>query len=426
MKGNSVKWPVGGVLLAIALCLPAATRAADAPEAATQLTPAEMQRLRQEEAARALAEKRSAAKAEVDKAAELLLRGQWAELDEQLKVCAQQRLNMAPEVRDDWSYIQTLAKDCRPDWWSNTTSSSNASFKARIWNRDFIANYMPSEAMGLQAAVGIMDGRLQVIVSWRPSMINDPAPAEGELSQRFSLTKSHIGQVIVWHELGHNYISNFLPLEQVLELYASHAVLYTHLQELYADLTALYHCEPRSRLATLMIRLPELDRYNERDAHARACHAIGSILLSEALADPKAWPSFHWPAAVPERDVERNTIIYLYEHLSPDWTLAEDKALRTLVDAWIRRNGERALRARGTVYLNNRLEFKLMAAEDRDWQARRDEWVKQRLSKIIADGLADTAEPASRPAQTVTIRERDGATRTVTAPAGPPRIVLPW
>jgi len=180
-----------------------------------------------------------------------------------------------------------------------------------------------------------------------------------------------------------------LPVRAVIELYVDHCQLFSHVQEFYADLTSLYHSSPKARLATLMMRLDELGDYMRSEAHTRASHAIGAILLAEWLEHPEDWPSIHFPPKVPADDVEVQTLVYIYEHIDPNWTLNEDRALRDLVGKFIRTRGQSVLTRKGTVPLGNRLEMRIMAADDREAQSQRDAWVKEQLQKVIDSGRAD-------------------------------------
>jgi G3E family GTPase len=190
-------------------------------------------------------------------------------------------------------------------------------------------------------------------------------------------------------------------------------MLFQHLQEFYADMTALYHCSPRARLAVLMVRLDELTWYRQEGAHARAAHAIGALVLSEFLADPNAWPSVHFPPKVPDRDAERNTLVYVYEHFDPNWTLDEDRALRRKTERFIRAKGETVLRTKGRIDLPNGLAFWIMATNDREEQPKRDKWVAERLAAIIASGRAD--EP-----------QKDGKAGEKSRWSRKERIEVPW
>lgn len=323
-------------------------------------------------------------------------------------------------------YMRKSVREFRPRWWKNTKSASNVSFRAGIWRRNFMANYMPSDMLGAQAPVGIRDGKILVIVSWRPTMVDNPEPAGGALAKMHGVTKGDLGEVIVWHELGHNYITNFLPLKHVIILYNDHNILFHHLQEFYADMTSLYHCSPKARLTILMFRLNNLDSGDETCAHARMSYGIGSLLLSEWMQNPDDWPSVHFPAEVPENDVEKSTIMYVYENFDPNWTVKEDKALREMTLDFIRRRGESVLRSKGVVPLHNGLEFNLIESQDREAKVKRDKWVAQKLKALIKAGRAD--EPIKKEKNdkgeivirrgNVEVRHRIGEDR--------PRIHIPW
>jgi hypothetical protein len=310
---------------------------------------------------------------------------------------------MDRQQRMDIKYIQRNAKDFRPKWWSKCSSSSNISFNAELWNRPLLANYMPTRTLGAQMVQAEMEVRvdrrgrverkitkLNVIVSWKPSLVDSNTPGTGKLAELHDMKQGDLGELIVWHELGHSYITNRLPMEHVIQLYDQHAMLFNHLQEFYADLTALYHTSPRARRVTLMLRLDSLDYYDDSEPHARASHAIGSLILYEVLANPDDWPSFHFPPAVPEQQVELNTIIYLYEHMDPKWSVKEARALRELAGKFIKKSGEKTLRSRGVMPLPNKHKFSLMGGQDHEFQATRDAYVAQQLQALIDSGRADT------------------------------------
>ena len=309
------------------------------------------------------------------------------------------------QQRSDVTYVRRNLKEFQPKWWDKCSSSSNISFKAEIWNRPLTANYMPTRALGAQSVQAEGEYRknrkgqyepvitkLNVIVTWKPSMVNSRTPGTGKLAEVHGMKLGDFGEVIVWHELGHCYITNYLPLKHVVELYNDHNMLFGHLQEFYADLTALYHSSPRARRVTLMLRLEGLDHYDDSEEHARAAHAIGSLILHEALANPDDWPSFHFPPSVPKQQVELNTIIYLYEHMDRKWTVKEARALREMAGNFINKSGEKTLRARGVLPLSGKLKFSLMSGQDHKHQSARDAYVTQQLQALIASGRADTLE----------------------------------
>jgi hypothetical protein len=309
------------------------------------------------------------------------------------------------QQRNDVTYMRRAMKDFQPRWWAKCASSANISFKAELWSRPLTANYMPTRALGVQAMVPETEWRknrqgeyepvitsIKVIVSWKPGMVNSPSPASGKLADIHGVTLGDISEVIVWHELGHCYITNYLPLKHVVTLYEEYDLLFRHLQEFYADLTSLYHASPRSRRVMLIFRLEGLDHYNDAAQHDRAAHAIGALLLHEILANPDDWPSFHLPPAVPGQQVELNTIIYLYEHMEPEWSVKEARALRELAGDFIKKSGEKTLRAKGVLQLASRHKFSLMVGQDHKLQAERDEYVAAKLESLIAAGRADTLE----------------------------------
>jgi len=354
-----------------------------------------------------------AADACYEKIVRSFMKGKWRDLAGALKKEYPKHLRrMTSEQRRDVTYVRKTAARHRPTWWKYTKSSSNKSFRARIWNRPLTVNYMPSGMLGGMAPVAIIRGRLQVIVTWRPILVDDPDPARGRLAKAHAMTKGHIAEAIVWHEMGHNYISSFLPLKHVIALYNDHSMLYAHLQEFYADMTSLYHCSPTARLASLTLRTNSLEHYRRSEEHTRASLGIGSLLLTQFLSAPEKWPSIHFPPKVPEKDIERKTVIYVYDHIDPKWTLAEDRELSTFVSKYIRANGAKILRKRGRIDLPNKLTFMLMATDDREDEPKRNAWVKKQLGKLIKDGRADKLpkKPTTKPSRRYL----------------EPRIVLPW
>ena len=322
--------------------------------------------------------------------------GTLTNVPDELKKTMRVRGLLPRSAQTDLAYIPRTLKGYRPKWWPNMRSSSNVTFKAVLWGRPMTANFVPSEMFGGQMPVGIKNGRLVTIVSWRPSMIDNPNPAKGYLAQRHKLTKAAMGEAIGWHELGHTYIENFLPLKHVMVLYENHERLYFHLQEFYADMTSLYHSSPGGRLALMFTRLDGMMRYDESEEHDRAGHAIGSLILANVMLSPKKWPSFHFPSKVPDKHIELNTLCYLYENIDTNWTITEDNALRALLKKFISANGSKVLRSKGAFPLPSRLSFMLMVSDDRPWQTKRDAWVKKKLEAMIKSGRADKA-PKNKP-----------------------------
>jgi len=322
------------------------------------------------------------------------LHSDWAEFDESMKEQAKHTPFLTTEQASDVTYMRQAGAEYRPSWWKYTRSSKNVSFTARIWGKSFKANYMPTGMLGVQMPVGIDErtGRFQIIVSWQPHMVDSTKPREDEYEKAHRLTEGDHSECTVWHELGHNYVSECLPAAQIMALYQNYHLLLESLQEFYADMTALYHCSPQGRKATLFIRTFELRWNDVDDPHTRAAHAIGSLLLSNILSDVTQWPSFRLPTEVPATDVERNAILYMYKHVDPGYTLAEDRALREFVGQYIRKQGGNVLRKKGQLDLPNGLQFKLLTSEDRVNQPPRDAWVKAQLEKAIASGQIKKTE----------------------------------
>ncbi len=346
------------------------------------------------------AKKKAEALAYYEKCAKLYMKDQdYKTLKDELRARRMHLRFLSREQRADLNYLPKTIASFRPNWWAKTKSPRNISFTANIWGRGFKANYMPSDMLGVQAAVGIRNGKLLTIVSWRPNLVDNPDSAEGELAKRHNLTKGDIAECIVWHEMGHNYISNFLPLKHVIALYEKYNMLFGNLQEFYADMTALTHGSPDAMKVQLFIRLDGLRENVERDPHTRAAHGIGAILLQEFLSKPSTlkerWPHIHLPGKVPAEDVERNTIVYMYENFDPNWSLREDRKLRTKLRTFLTKRkgrysqGEAILRDKGTITFPNKLEFKFIPMEDRALQKKRDAWVKKQLEAAIKAGQCD-------------------------------------
>jgi hypothetical protein len=306
---------------------------------------------------------------------------------------------MTPAQRLDIAYVRQAYAEHRPPWWKNTTSSKNVSFTATIWGRSFKANFMPSEMLGGQVVGLDESGRFQTIVTWQPHLVNSPKPIEGEVEEAHKLTEGDMAGAIVWHELGHNYVTQSLPTDQVKVLYTDYRLLFGALQEFYADMTALYHCTPQARKATMMIRVPGLSWNDVNDPHCRAAHAIGAWILAQVLSEPAKWPSFRMPPKTPKDEIERRTILYMYEHIEPSYSLAEDRHLRELVGQFIRTQGATVLKKKGTLTIAKGLDLKLMTAEDRELQTRRDTWVAAELTKGITSGAIKPGQSTTQSSQ---------------------------
>ncbi len=390
------------VVTGVLSCLTLNTRA-DEPAVAETSTTTATQPATAAEAADPTAPMREEAAVAYGELAEAYLNNEWDTVEEMQRSIRRHIRFLDRQQRMDVTYIQKNVDDFRPRWWSKCSSSSNISFKAGIWNRPLMANYMPTQTLGAQSVRAKGEVRidrrgnvertitgLDVIVTWKPGMVNSTTPGTGKLAEVHDMKLGELGEVIVWHELGHCYITNYLPMDHVVELYENHGMLFSHLQEFYADLTAIQHSSPKARRIALILRLEGLDRYDAAEQHARASHAIGSMILFEALENPDDWPSLHFPPSVPGQQVELNTIIYLYEHMDPKWTVKEARALRELAGDYIKKYGEKTLRSKGMVTLPERYKFSLMAGQDHEHQAERDAYVTEKLKALIESGRADT------------------------------------
>ncbi len=300
---------------------------------------------------------------------------------------------LTPKQRKELMYISREWSKIKPKWWKHTSSSRPVAFPAEIWAKRFKADYLPSEYLGAQIPVTIdpYTNRVRVIVTWHPDKLDSEAPLRGKVARRHGIEIRHMAECIVWHELGHNYITNSIPTEQVLDLYVNHRALYGNCQEFYADMTALRHGSPKAALMQLLIRIEGLIDYNTMIPHTRAAHGVGAILLVEWMNHPDKWPMIHFPPEVPKKDVELNTLLYIYYNLDPDWDVTQYNQLRTYVDNWIRKGGrgDAVLKQRGRIKLDNRLEMYLEKSKDRQWQEKRDAWVAKRLEQLIKSGRAD-------------------------------------
>jgi len=331
-----------------------------------------------------------------EKVVDQYMQSHLAELDALLKETRAHDAEMSADQRNDIAYIRKAAADYRPAWWKNTLSSKNITFTATIWGKSFKANFMPSESLGGEMSAPDDSGRVLTVVTWQPHLVNSIKPLEGEREEAHKLRECDEGEAIVWHELGHNYVTQTLPPDQVKKLYTDYRLLFSALQEFYADMTALYHCSPQGRKAVLMVRAPGLDWNEVNDPHCRAANAIGAWILSQVLAEPAKWPSFRLPAKMPKDDVERRVILFMYRHLDTGYSLEEDRNFRETVATFIHTKGANVLKKKGTVTLNNNLDFKLMTAEDRELQVKRDAWVAAELTKGIASGAIKALEPTTQ------------------------------
>ncbi len=404
-----------------------------------------MKRLAEERRKAAEAEREKAAVVAVeayDKMARAYLDGEMDQIAELNKEMRRHTRYLSREQREAVKHMARKAPEYRPKWWKGTKKEEENSFKAEIWGFDFWANYVPTKELGLQAVfpkeefnrrtgeMEIVD--LIVLVTWKPLMVDSPKPAEGRLAREHGYTLGDIAEIIVWHELGHNYITESATTAQNIDAYQNHGKLYSKLHEYFADMTAIYHSKPKGRRIALQFRLDGLDYYMPDQEHCRGSHGIGSIVIADMLANPDAWPSVHFPPAVPEQQVEVNTIIYIYENLSPEFTVEEDMRLQQLAYDYIKKQGVKTFKTRGELTLPNKLKYRFTFSEDRENQEQRDKWVADKLKELISEGRADKLEEGETyepPERTHTRRDRftirfdnDGEDDE----NAPKRIEIPW
>ena len=283
----------------------------------------------------------------------------------------------------DLAYIRRMIPQYRPPWWKNCRSASNISFRAKIWGRPFVANFMPTQPQSRRQPVQVVNNKIQVVAQWQPHMVDNPQPVPGNMAAAHGLTRGHVGEAIVWYELGRNYVPTFIPVQQAVFLYKKQATMFSHVQEFLAGMSSLYHSSPKARLASLFIRIDPLEKNEDGSAYTRGGHAVGAMILARVLMAPKKWPGFKLPTKVPKTMVEHSTILYVYKHIDPAWSLAEDKALRDLARKFVLTSGKTILNSKGVIVLPNKLSMKLMATHDRDAQILRDAWVAEKLKGII-------------------------------------------
>lgn len=325
----------------------------------------------------------------------------FEDFDEQIKKVSIMQFKLTAEQRKDLFYIKSAYAEVRPKWWPSTKSTSNISFPIALWGKLGMANFEPGDELGESQPIKVVNNQLIAVVRWRPQFVDSTKPVKGLLGERFHVTEGNFAETIIWHELGHTYVTAWIPLAEQYELYTKYPELFFHLQEFYADMTAVRHASPKSRLLTLMFRLDEIDppfdiTYRTKEAHTRAAHAIGSLFLNEFLSNPQKWPNVHFPAEIPSDDVERKVITYVYEHFDPAWSLDDDQRMRDFAISTLSAYGLRILQSKGIVPLRDGQFFALMYADDLKLRPRRDIWVAEKMKKIIASGRADKKEESER------------------------------
>lgn len=349
---------------------------------------------------------RETIRAEVQKAygeyEQAYLQSDWETLKKMRKNVELRQGLLQQDQRANLKYIRDTAGKFKPNWWPMSTSAEPVEFPAEIWGKRFTASYRPWTDPGpntfhapngaiamRKVAPGTRVEELKIVSEWRPQLIDNLNPATGKLAEIHGITLGDIGEVLAWHALGYNYIALTLSRQDAVTLYTDHYLLYGHLQEFYADMTALYYASPRSKRVQLFIRLQDLDFYLDKIWNSRVPHGIGAILLADMLANPDAWPSVHFPPAVAKQQVELNAIIYVYEHWEPNWNVTELRRFSQLIQDFMQKQGDRMLRHKGEFDLPNRLKFNLMVEKDGLMQERRDAWVAMKLEKLIESRRAD-------------------------------------
>jgi len=410
-----MKRRMGTVVVVLLACMVGFSWAADTDPAKETAREAAAKRAADKKAARAEKKKEDKKVAAVwhDEVVKAYMAADWDTYDEIIPASPKHRRAMIPDHRKEIAYILSATKMHRPKWWPKCRSASNVSFSASIWGKKFTANYMPSDMLGVMAPVEIRRGKLMVLVSWKPNYVDSSKKYSAgstfglrvEGYEKHDFTMGHMAEAIIWHEMGHNYVSITLPLKHVLQMYRNHHLLYSHLQELFAEVTCLYHASPPARLFMLKMRQINLREryYDDSEAHDRSCsHAVGSLILAKVLAKKELWPSFHMPGKMPEENIERSVIYYMYSKLPKQLTLTEDKMLREYMGKWARTRGSATLKRKGKATLESKQTFALMGTNDRSYQKKRDAWVKTKLAALIKAKQTDEPEDKAKKKKTKT------------------------
>ena len=326
------------------------------------------------------AEARQAAQDCYDQIVTAYLDSDWAKTDQALAGYGKHSLRMTPEQKKDIAYLRTTMPEYRPTWWKYCRSTSNTTFRAKNWGKMTTVRFVPAEKNTWQAS--IEHGRLTMKLSWNPKFVDNTDPMTGNLAEMHGFQMRHLGEVMVWHQLGYDFMPTALPASQVTALYNGHKMLFDHLQEFYAWSTAMYHASPKARRLSMIVQLDAL-RGKSSEADKRGAIALGALIVSEILAEPEKWPSVRFQGKAAEKDAELHAIIHIYERITTDWTLAEDRALRDLIGTYFRKNAANVLRKKGEVPLLRRgLCVKLVEADDLEWRPKREAWIAARIAEV--------------------------------------------
>ena len=295
----------------------------------------------------------------------------WSELKALERKIVRLGVHLTARQRSDVAYVRKTAPTYRPSWWKACKGTRKAKFRATVWRRPILVNYAPANKPNMQPSVNERR-QIEVTVSWNPSRVDSTGKVGKDPGKAHGLTHGDEAEVHIWQLLGHSYMPVTLPARTVATLYNDHRHVFDHVQYFYATATGVYHSSPRARRAAMLIAMNGLKGYGGDEAYLRSCCAISSLFVATVLADPAKWPSVPLPDKPPAGGAERKTAMHMLEKLSPEWTLAEDRALREAV---------RALRSRGRVQLPNKTVFMLMKPDDAAAQAQRNAWVRKQLEK---------------------------------------------
>lgn len=338
--------------------------------------------------------------------------------------------NFTFEQKKDFDYIRSAYRETRPAWWEKTKSTSKISFPVPIWGRTVMVNYEPVDYIGDGVNIKVVNKQLITTVRWKPGATENKHPTIGLQGHRFRIMEGHIAEFYLWHQLGHAYVTAWVPINELADAYRD-IQTFSHCQEFYSDMTAIRYASPRARMLAMLMRLDLIDPPEglgskpDTEPTARASRAVASMLLAEFLSSPGKWPSVHFPPEVPAKDVERNAIIYAFEHLDGTWWIDEDRNLRDFAQKAMTDQGLNILRTKGYIALREGQGIALMINNDRELQPKRDAWVAQKLKMMIASGRADTKEDLKEYNELLAKAKQEVGTIPKRSPFGnPARIVL--
>jgi hypothetical protein len=310
------------------------------------------------------------------------LNSDWAALDKLQRGVLSHTSHMTAAQRSDVVYIRKTAGTYRPSWWRACSSTKKTPIPAAVWGSKTPVIYEPGNTPGAAGSIDAATRRLVFTLNWNPSLVDNSEPAGGGLAVKHGITQGDLGETIVWRQLGLAYLLlNAMRQEQAIALTQKHQHLYQHLWTYYGVMTALYHSSPRGRRAALLDMIRGMQGKSNHEGFGRACRAAAALLLATVLAEPSKWPSIELPSEVPDGDVERKTAEHVLLNLDPDWTLAEDRALRAVLEKHFRANAQTVIRTRGKIILPNKTVFMLQEPDDRAPLDKRNSWIEKQLKK---------------------------------------------